>query len=135
MIERHHTIPISMQWRDVEENIIAVPKEGHKLIHDTQNLPYQTLRKFRERTNGILIPNEFYWWEYNDLLTQYFIKWSDLPKELSVPQINSLLRQVNCDYKLELNHKFPTKKLFIRALTKYIDYQIYLVEQLLSKNN
>lgn len=50
-IERHHTIPLSLGGCDVIENILSLKHKDHRLIHDTLDIPYNTVRKYRTVMN------------------------------------------------------------------------------------
>ena len=58
-IEKHHTIPISMEGENIPQNIINLKSDIHKALHNTQNIDYKELRKYRNKINWILVPNDF----------------------------------------------------------------------------
>lgn len=130
----HHTIPISMNWEHCDNNIIQLSESNHTRLHNTQDVPYRVLRKFRERTNWLLVPNDYYWGEYHDLMSKFFSNANELPKDVSVAQINSLLRQANNAYLLDVHHSFDTTKLTNKALVHYIDEKKRVVEKILCQN-
>ena len=70
----HHIIPISMQWEDIKENTIEIATTLHKELHNTQNVVYWVCRKFKKKTNHILIPDDTYFKYKEDLLQKYFEK-------------------------------------------------------------
>ena len=45
--QRHHVTPLSIGGSDHQSNITLVEKDDHKLIHDTLDVPYNTVRKYR----------------------------------------------------------------------------------------
>lgn len=93
-----------MVGEHTNDNRVEISKKTHKRIHETQDVKYSVIRGFRERTNHILVPNDYYWGEYQTMTGEYFRKAHKLPKELSVMQINSLLKQANNPYQLRYNH-------------------------------
>jgi hypothetical protein len=91
MNNNHHTIPISIFWEDIDENIINIDVDIHKQIHQTQNIPYWVIRQYKKKVNWILIINDivFNWRLY--LWKRYFKNmqyWKD-------KQIESLLKYAN----------------------------------------
>ncbi len=72
MKHNHHTIPISMLGIDSQENIIRIDAQDHEQLHREQNLPYNVIRRFREKTNWILVPNDYLFDMKKDLYLQYF---------------------------------------------------------------
>lgn len=70
--EVHHTIPISMEWENIAENKIKMTSEKHNQLHKSQNIDYRELRKYREKTNGILVPNDFAFAMKRDLRKSFF---------------------------------------------------------------
>lgn len=57
---RHHVVPISIGGWDCEQNIIFLTNEEHVKLHQIMNIPYDSIRLFRKRTNHILFVNEYY---------------------------------------------------------------------------
>lgn len=57
---RHHVVPISIGGWDVEQNIIFLTPEEHTKLHQVMNIPYDSIRLFRKRTNHIIFVNEYY---------------------------------------------------------------------------
>ena len=93
--EGHHVIPISIGGFDWKENIIKLSREEHKLIHDTQNIPYTLVRKFRKQTNHMMHMNsKAYVKELRDIHLAYFEsrRLRTLPKGLIYVQRDSIKR-------------------------------------------
>ena len=85
MIEKHHPIPICLFWPNTPENKLELPAKIHTELHKIQNIPPKIIRKFKERTNHILLTWDYYNL-YSDLLTLFFknsaLSWvEDLQKE------------------------------------------------------
>ena len=47
--------PLSIGGRDKKSNIVSIPVEDHKLIHNTLDVPYNTVRRYR----GVMNENAF----------------------------------------------------------------------------
>lgn len=43
--------PLSLGGRDKQCNILSMPVEDHRLVHDTLDIPYNTVRKYRSVLN------------------------------------------------------------------------------------
>lgn len=91
--ERHHVIPISLHGHDNQENVIFVTPEEHKIIHQTLNVHYNSIRLFRKRTNEILFINEYWVREMATLHMIYFRNAHNLSSYLKIEQAKSLLKQ------------------------------------------
>lgn len=75
MIERHHNIPISLEWNDIQENIIPLPKHEHRQLHEILNIPFHAVRKFREKTNHKLVKDKEYIKELRKIHKMFFELW------------------------------------------------------------
>jgi len=85
VIEKHHVIPISLNWHDLEINKLELPAKIHTELHKIQNISQKKIRRFREEINHIIWTWEYYDL-YSDLLTLFFknsaLSWvEDLQKE------------------------------------------------------
>lgn len=60
MIERHHNIPVSLEWPETPENIIPLKKHIHEHLHKTLHIPYRKIRNFRKKTNHKLVKDKEY---------------------------------------------------------------------------
>lgn len=125
-IEVHHIIPISLEWEHSQKNKVPINKDEHKLIHNTLNIPYGIIRRYREKTNWILIPNKYSLWEKLDLWNIYFSNISALPPSLRNLQIKKL-RQFDWNNWLEDN--IP------QILTNIIENQYERVQSILNSAN
>lgn len=74
MNNAHHTIPISIEWENIQENIMVLPDREHRELHNTQNIPYRILRNYRERVNGLLLPTNYLLLAKEELWNRYFEK-------------------------------------------------------------
>lgn len=72
MKDRHHNIPISMGGPDIPENIFWISRGDHEQLHANQKVPYSKIRRYREKTNHIIIPNNHCLDAETDLLLLYF---------------------------------------------------------------
>ena len=88
--QRHHTIPISLQWPDTKENIITIWQQQHTELHHTQDISYKILREYRQKTNEILIPTDYSLQLKGDLWKEFF-NWM---KVLKMHQCNSVFEQL-----------------------------------------
>lgn len=70
-IQIHHTIPVSMLGANTPENKLELPVGLHTDLHKVQNVSSNLIRKFRLRTNNILLTWE-YFNLYYDLLLMFF---------------------------------------------------------------
>ena len=48
---RHHVLALSLGGRDKPCNILVLSVEDHRLVHDTLDIPYNTVRKYRAVLN------------------------------------------------------------------------------------
>lgn len=71
-MDRHHNIPISMGGPDISENTFLINKRDHEELHSNQKVCYRKIRQYREKTNHILIPNQYCLDAEEDLLLLYF---------------------------------------------------------------
>lgn len=56
---RHHVTPLSAGGRDKSCNILVLSVEDHRLVHDTLDVPYNTIRKYRKVMNeSMFTPTE-----------------------------------------------------------------------------
>jgi hypothetical protein len=106
--QRHHVIPISIQGHDVPENIVYLTDQEHKELHKILNIPYQSIRLFRKRTNQIIFVNEYWVRELSTLHKLYFKKAYKLKPHLIKVQAESLENQV---HKLLREHQVNDFKL------------------------
>lgn len=93
--QAHHVIPISLGGFDIHENIIHITESEHKELHDTLNLHYQSIRKYRMRTNSIIFINEYSVREMMKVQELYFKKSDLLKRWLIKKQAESLQAQTH----------------------------------------
>jgi len=110
-MENHHVIPISIGGWDVIENQFLVRIQDHKLIHNKLNIPYSSIRKFRQLTNHVLVPNVVYMEQLEYIQTLYFEGLEVLPQELFEKHVRAMrmLANLAChwyDYKAKCNPDF-----------------------------
>ena len=53
--QTHHNVPLSIGGRDVRANKVSLKTEDHKHIHNTLDVPYNTVRRYR----GVMNENMF----------------------------------------------------------------------------
>ena len=87
----HHVIPISINGEDKKENKIVIPKTVHDYLHLQQNIPYNIIRQYRERTNHILIPTPKSLDEKCKVWKAYFSWICRVPQWVADKQIESLI--------------------------------------------
>ena len=86
-MEKHHVIPISIWWNHTDSNKIDISNSSHKELHNRQNIPYNFIRKYRERTNHILVPNDYTLDMKWELYQRYFEN-ADIHKEKQLISLN-----------------------------------------------
>jgi len=70
--EKHHVVPLSLWGWDVPSNILNLKRETHRKIHRSQDIPYERIRSFRKKTNGLDPRSNEYKQHYLALLLQFF---------------------------------------------------------------
>jgi len=86
----HHVIPISLFWPNIPENKIYIDNKDHRQLHMEQDVNYNVLRDIRNKTNHILVPNQYVMDCRKDLYLQFFSNARTCVKK----QIKSIIRQV-----------------------------------------
>lgn len=131
--ERHHCIPISLLGPDIVENLISVTIEEHKVIHKTLNIPYNLIRRFRKKTNHLVLdPNEFFVKELRLIHLSYFdkINFKKLPQHLRNAHLRSMESIVAREIHLNgFNQKIPydVGKTFWEYLNTYHNIMVLRV--------
>jgi hypothetical protein len=126
---RHHVIPISMDWHDIDENTYMTPEKEHRLIHNILSIPYRIIRLFRMKTNHMVHRWEEYQKELMKVHKNYFSKskFSRLPYHIRCSHISSLQKQIN---------KLSNELWLISQLPKNItDHSDYILECITIYNN
>lgn len=115
--EKHHVIPVSMDGHDKPENIVQLTREDHKLVHDTLNVPYGAIRKFRKATNHMRQRDApEYVAPLRKLHMLYFGRFSLLPRRLKRIHAQSIRSQVEA---MDSSHKKSTESSIWYWLKKY----------------
>jgi hypothetical protein len=96
-MELHHTIPISIIWENIPENLIKLDSISHIILHQTQNVTSKHIRNFRQNTNWILVPDE----KFFNLKLQLWNKFFDNIKIVEDLQLDSLNRQIQLNENYE----------------------------------
>ena len=82
-IQTHHCIPVSLLGYNWVENTFKVTKHEHKILHESLDIPYALVRRFRLRTNHLSVkPNQKYVDELRRLHLAYFARLDLLPLKL-----------------------------------------------------
>ena len=131
--ENHHNIPISLYWEDIQENKFKVPKDQHRPeIHDIQDIAYKKIRRYKERTNWILIPTDIVIDWRIDLWREYFSKAQNFIFE----QKNSLAKQVaRYNYKIWSKEIIKVNQSFDDLVIQLWEKQKYLIKLILQWEN
>jgi len=123
-IERHHVIPISLDWPHEEKNIIPLTIWDHKLLHEIQNINYREIRRYREKTNHIIVPNSFKL-EQKGILWKSFFKWiHNMPENIKIEQITSMVRLIK-RYKGNINDIDTVIDIIIEEQRKEVNRILY----------
>ena len=72
-------------------NKIRLDNHIHNELHNTQDLPWKRVRKYRMKVNGILIPNDYVFDAKQDLWQEFFdgaIVWVKAQEQSIINQIN-----------------------------------------------
>ena len=102
MLQRHHTLPIVLSWENHPDNIFKIDEVEHKALHDSQDLPWKRVRKYRAKMNNILVPNQ----KFMDLKSDMWCEFFDGAIIQTWLQKSSLLKQIN-RYKLMIWDTIP----------------------------
>lgn len=98
--ERHHNLPLSLGGRNVPSNTVMLPHDEHRLLHDTLDIPYNTVRKYRGVLNEDMFKPTM-----TTVNAQYrieklfFARYKFLPKNLQVIVYDKLLEETKSIYK------------------------------------
>lgn len=89
---RHHNVPLSLGGNDVKENIITIGEDDHKLLHETLDIPYPTVRRYRAVMNNM----PFLWCEgkakaQTRIEQMFFSRLAFLPTYLQIKIYESLI--------------------------------------------
>lgn len=102
-MERHHMISLCFPFGiDHESNIILLTQAEHKHLHETLNVPWHILRKFRKDTNHIFTPNRFYVSEVIKLHRLYFKNLHLLP--LHIQEAHKVTMRCFCNHWYQLHN-------------------------------
>lgn len=129
--EVHHNIPISLWGEDIAENKFPVPREKHRpQIHDLQDIPYSHIRRFKEKTNWILVPTDYVIdWRVN-LWQEYFSN----AQHFIFEQKNSLAKQIaRYNGKIENKEAVKTNQSFDDLVLQLWEKQKFLIKMILNK--
>ena len=120
-MQNHHNIPISIWGANNSKNIIRIADDKHCLLHNTQNVNADTIRKYRKKINHILIPDDYVMDLKKDLWNRYFQD----PKILIREQKYSLLLQqssswlnMKSDFTEIIESIIAEQKFYIKSLLK-----------------
>jgi len=91
--EKHHSIPLAIWGTTIPDNIILLDSWTHKLVHQTLNIPYKTIRQYREMINNVVLLNEEIAYKELDMKLKYFSKAKQLDKEVFKLHYNSIIKQ------------------------------------------
>lgn len=101
---RHHVVPISIGGWDCEQNIIFLTPEEHTKLHQVMNIPYDSIRLFRKRTNHIIFMNEYYVRELAMVQDIFFKNLGNIEPfiiELIANSLHELVLKVLNDFRIE----------------------------------
>jgi hypothetical protein len=99
--QRHHVIPITLTWSNYKDNIINLDPLSHEVLHDEQNVAGMYVRRWKERTNHIILPNEFTEDERLKIVKKFFVNiWNNSDKVIK-QQLVSLQKQQHSPVSLD----------------------------------
>lgn len=55
VFQKHHVEPISLYGKNVQENLMVLKEDVHKLLHQKMDISPRYIREAREKLNGVLI--------------------------------------------------------------------------------
>lgn len=109
--QRHHNVPLSIGGRDKDCNKFDVDKDDHKLIHDTLDVPYNTVRKYRAVMNeGVFNPGEKQALAQSKIEKMFFSRVKFIPKNNLQKSILDKLREDTRDLYKTFNQPYPQHK-------------------------
>lgn len=135
MKQKHHMLPVSLAWPDIQENIMVLPEQTHLDLHNTLNLPMKIYKSrtrwFKMKTNNNLVMRpediESIW----DIQKEFLHNLHRLPKRVQQEHVRNMMRLVDrqrSDYLKITNqpydkpsHKPNTKDLVLSLHTHYIE--------------
>jgi hypothetical protein len=99
--QRHHVIPITLTGSNYKDNIINLDPLSHEVLHDEQNVAGIYVRRWKERTNHIILPNEFTEAERLKIVKKFFVNiWNNSDKVIK-QQLVSLQKQQHSPVSLD----------------------------------
>jgi hypothetical protein len=119
----HHVIPVSICWENDECNKIKIWYDTHKELHVTQDISYNIIRRFREKTNHILIPNDYVLDSKEEVWQRYFER-PTVEQYLQLRSLNYTAKKYNTSHKNSEN--------FNEVVNNIITYQKIIIKQILS---
>ena len=76
LFDNHHLVPVSLHWHDKEYNRVFLRRPMHDHIHSVLNIPkkryHQIKRKYREKTNHLIIKSPEMVKEIHEMQSYYF---------------------------------------------------------------
>lgn len=108
--QKHHVTPLSLGGRDVKQNWLYLEKDDHRLVHDTLDIPYNTVRKYRAVMNQNLFnPTEKMARAQARIESLFFSRLSYLPNRLQ-KAIKDKVEEDSRDMYKEHGLNFPEVK-------------------------
>ena len=92
-IEKHHVIPLAIWGGGNKENILALEKETHKLVHQVLNIPYRHIRRYRSTLNWKVVLDDNVIETERAMQLAYYKNVDWLPKEVFKLHYNNIAKQ------------------------------------------
>ena len=95
--EKHHTIPVSLRWPDIVDNLMSLRRDVHRELHRTLDMPMRKYsrmqRRAKKQTNNKLVFN----WDdvevWADMQREFFLNFNRLPNDIQLKHIKNMMRQ------------------------------------------
>lgn len=123
--EEHHMIPLSCAGPNWKENCTVLTQHEHKLLHETLDIPYGLLRRFRKRVNHLIYMDTYYVEQLELLHKLYFARLPQLPEKIQRAHLECMIavsKRAQRDYQVTnvFNVKHgTTHQMFVDHLNNY----------------
>lgn len=126
--DRHHVIPLSLNGVDSNENKMKIDRFDHRTLHSEQDVTSQAIRRWREMTNHIILPNEFTEEERLKIQKKFFANIGNNHKEIIVAQLQSLYAQQS-NQEITRAYSSPSEKAYELLESQTQDRINYILDQ------
>ncbi len=102
MYHNHHIIPISLWGEHIKKNKLKIIDVEHRTLHYTQNFDYWIIRRYKEKTNWLLVPNDVSLALKKELRKKFFEK-VIIRDEEQLDGLNDLSGEENKDFMIAVD--------------------------------